>query len=174
VPLKETVLLPCVGWKFVPLIVTNAPTAPDVGEILVMVGGAITVKATPELLTPETVTTTLPVVAPLGTVVLILVSLQMVGVAVVPLNLSVLLPCDTPKFDPEMVIESPTIPEFGDKPEIAGVAKTVKLLPLLSTPLAWIMTFPVVAPGGTGAFIVVEFQLLGDANVPLKFTVPLP
>src|SRR5262252_8593293 len=35
---NETVLLPCVGPKFVPVIVTHVPTAPDVGAIEVMPG----------------------------------------------------------------------------------------------------------------------------------------
>lgn len=38
VPLNLTVLLPWVEPKFVPVIVTAAPTAPDVGERLVMLG----------------------------------------------------------------------------------------------------------------------------------------
>ncbi len=49
-------------------------------------------KFTPLLALFETVTTTLPVVAPVGTVVAMLVALQLVAVAVVPLNLTVLLP----------------------------------------------------------------------------------
>ena len=41
---------------------------PDVGLRLVMLGaGTVTVKLTPLLATPPTVTTTFPVVAPLGT-----------------------------------------------------------------------------------------------------------
>ena len=75
-----------------PLMVTNAPTAPEVGDILLMFGVATTVKLTPLLATPDTVTTTFPVVAPDGTVVAMLVLLQLVAVAVVPLNLTVLVP----------------------------------------------------------------------------------
>jgi len=54
--------------------------------------GIVTVKLTPLLAEPPTVTTTGPVVAPMGTGVTILVALQFVGVAVVPLNLTVLDP----------------------------------------------------------------------------------
>jgi len=36
------------------------------------------------------------------------------------------------------------------------------------------ITFPLVAPVGTGALTVVEFQLVGVAAVPLKETVLLP
>ena len=75
-----------------PLLVTDAPTAPEDGERLLMLGAATTVKLTPELATPETVTTIFPVVAPEGTGVTILPSLQLVGVAEVPLNLTVLVP----------------------------------------------------------------------------------
>ena len=52
VPLNFTVLVPCVAPKFVPVMVTDAPTAPVVGERLVMVGVALTVKALPLLSTP--------------------------------------------------------------------------------------------------------------------------
>jgi len=40
VPLKVTELVPCVVPKFVPVIVTDAPTAPEVGDRLVMFGAA--------------------------------------------------------------------------------------------------------------------------------------
>ena len=52
VPLNATVLVPCVAPKFVPVIVTEAPTAPDVGDKLVMFGAATTVNAEPLLSTP--------------------------------------------------------------------------------------------------------------------------
>ncbi len=76
-----------------PVIVTAAPTAPVVVDRLVMLGVANTVNDLPLLATPLTVTTTLPVVAPVGTVVTIEVALQLViVVAVVPLNFTVLVP----------------------------------------------------------------------------------
>jgi hypothetical protein len=46
---------------------------------------------------PFTVTLTAPVVAALGTGATMLVSLQLVGVAAVPLKVTVLLPCVAPK-----------------------------------------------------------------------------
>jgi hypothetical protein len=52
----------------------------------------LTTKLTPLLATPDTVTTTFPLVAPLGTVVAMEVVLQLVVVAVVPLNFTVLVP----------------------------------------------------------------------------------
>ena len=39
-PLNVTVLVPCVDPKPMPAIVTDSPTAPDVGDRLVMVGAA--------------------------------------------------------------------------------------------------------------------------------------
>jgi hypothetical protein len=54
--------------------------------------GTVTVKLTPLLATPPTVTTTLPVVAPAGTGITMLVPLQLVGVAAIPLNFTVLVP----------------------------------------------------------------------------------
>src|SRR5258708_16797134 len=109
VPLNLTVLVPCVAPKFAPLIVTELPTNPEVGFTLVMLGaGTVTVKLTPLLATPPTVTTTFPVVAPAGTGAVILVALQLVGVAAVPLNVTVLVPCVAPKFAPLIVTELPT------------------------------------------------------------------
>jgi hypothetical protein len=93
VPLNLTVLVPWVEPKFVPVIVTDAPTAPEVGERLVILGAATTVNDTPLLALLPTVTTTLPVVAPVGTVATIDVALQLpMVVAAVPLNFTVLVP----------------------------------------------------------------------------------
>jgi hypothetical protein len=113
-PLNVTVLAPCVPPKFVPAIVTEVPTAPDVGLRLVRVGAdAVTVKVTPLLANPPTVTTTVPVVAPLGTGATRLVALQLVGVAALPLNVTVLVPCVAPKFVPAIVTAAPTAPDVG-------------------------------------------------------------
>jgi hypothetical protein len=48
-------------------MVTAVPTGPEVGDRLEIVGATVTVKTGPVLVTPPTVTITLPVVAPLGT-----------------------------------------------------------------------------------------------------------
>jgi hypothetical protein len=92
VPLNVTVLLPWLDPKLVPVIVTEVPTATDIGDALAMAGVGNTVNDTPLLATPATVTITLPVVAPLGTGTTIDVVLQLVGVPAVPLNVTVLLP----------------------------------------------------------------------------------
>jgi hypothetical protein len=172
VPLNDTVLVPWVEPKVAPVIVTDAPTAPVVGDRLVMLGAATTVKLTPLLFTPLAYTTTLPVVAPVGTVATIDVALQLVTVAAVPLNFTVPVPWVDPKFAPVIVTDAPTAPVVGDKLLMLG--KTVKLEPLLSTPLAWTTTLPVVAPLGTVVFIDVAPQLVTVAVVPLNLTVPAP
>ena len=72
---------------------TLVPIGPEVGLMPVMFGGGVTVKSTPLLDTPFTVTTTFPVVAPAGTVTLKLAVDQFeVAVAVTPLRVTVLLP----------------------------------------------------------------------------------
>src|SRR5260370_8611407 len=87
--------------------------APEFGVRLVMVGGTRTVKLTPLLADPPTVTTTLPVVAPVGTGTTMLVVFQLVGAALVPLNVMVLVPWGEPKFAPEIVTVEPTTPDAG-------------------------------------------------------------
>jgi hypothetical protein len=58
-------------------MVTAEPTGPETGFTLVMEGAVLsTVKVAPLLPTPFTVTTTFPVVAPIGTVMVMLLSLN--------------------------------------------------------------------------------------------------
>jgi hypothetical protein len=175
VPLNFTVLVPCVAPKFVPAIVTEVPTGPDVWLRLLMLGATITVKFTPLLATPPTVTMTLPVVAPLGTGTVILVPLQFVGVPAVPLNVTVLVPCVAPKFVPAIVTDVPTGPDVWLKLVMLGAgAVTVKFTPLLATPPTVTMTLPVVAPLGTGTVMLVPLQFVGVPAVPVNVTELVP
>src|SRR5437879_15424 len=114
-----------------------------------------TVKLDPLLFTPLANTTTFPVVAPLGTVVAILVALQLVTVAAVPLNFTVPLPWVAPKFVPVIVTAAPTAPVVTDRLVMCGAATTVKLTPLLAEPETVTTTLPVVAPLGTVAAMLV-------------------
>jgi hypothetical protein len=140
VPLNFTVLVPCVAPKFAPLIVTDVPTNPDAGFKLVMLGaGTVTVKLTPLLAAPPTVTTTFPVVAPAGTVAVMLVALQLVGVAATPLNVTALVPCVAPKFAPAIVTDVPTNPDAGFKLVILGAGAA--LFTLTGTPVL-VAVFP--------------------------------
>jgi hypothetical protein len=174
VPLSLTVLVPWVAPKAAPAIVTDAPTTPDEGVSVVMLGAGTTVKLVPLLGTPATATTTLPVAAPTGTVATMLVALHVVTVAVVVLNLTVLVPCVVPKFEPAIVTDAPMAPDAGVSVVMLGVGSTVKLLPVLSTPLAWTTTFPVAAPAGTVVTILVAPHVVTVAVVPLNVTVPVP
>jgi len=171
-PLKVTVLLPCVAPKFEPLTVRFAPTGPWVRLSDEMLGPVeVTVKSTPLLEAPETVTTTFPVVAPLGTGTTMLVALQLVGVPEIPLNVRVLVPWLPPKFVPVTVTEVAMGPEMGLRLVMLGAGITVKATPLLGTPPTVTTTGPVVAPAGTGAMMLVALQFDTVAIVPLNDTV---
>jgi hypothetical protein len=80
---------------------------------------------------PAAVTVTSPEVVPVGTEATILVLLQLVGVAVTPLNCTVLVPCDKPKLVPVMVTEVPIFPAFGVKLLMAGSTTNETELPTL-------------------------------------------
>jgi len=126
VPLKVTPPFPCVGPKFDPAITMDDPTAPVFGVSDAMLGAAVTVNVTPVLAWPPTVTTTLPVVAPPGTVAVILVGPQLViVVALVPLNLTVLPSWELRKLVPAITIEEPTAPVLGVRLLIVGVPDPV-------------------------------------------------
>ena len=133
-----------------------------------------TLKLTPLLATPPTVTTTLPVVAPLGTGATMLVADHDVGVAVVPLNRTVLVPCVAPKFVPVIVTDAPTAPLVGERLVNVGGSVTVNVTPLLATPPTVTTTLPVVAPVGTGTTMLVPDHDVGVAVVPLNVTVLVP
>src|SRR4051812_46536863 len=139
-----------------------------------MLGVAATVNALPALFTPPARTTTLPVVAPAGTVATMLLAPQLVIVAVTPLNLTSPAPCVEPKFEPAIVIAAPIAPVDGVRLAIAGVPTTVNALPLLLTLLTRTTTFPVVAPVGTATAIELALHVVTLAVVPLNVTVLEP
>src|SRR5207253_1915167 len=56
-PLNVTVLEPCVAPKFVPVMVTGVPSAPEVTDKFVILGVGTTVKFTPLLATPPAAVT---------------------------------------------------------------------------------------------------------------------
>jgi hypothetical protein len=72
-PLNATVLVPCVAPKFAPVIVTEAPTSPELGFKLVMLGtvrAGFTVSIAAALVTvPAVLLTTTSKVDPLSEVV---------------------------------------------------------------------------------------------------------
>lgn len=99
---------------------------------------------------------------------------QLVIEAVVPLNVTEPVPCEDPKFDPETVTAVPTGPEVTDRLAMLGAGATVKLTPLLFTPLALTTTFPVVAPEGTDVLMLPALQVVIAAVTPANFTDPVP
>src|SRR3989338_1562166 len=99
-------------------MVTTVPTCPEDGERLIIFG--VTVKVSPVLDMPPTVTTTGPVLAPVGTGTIISMSLQLVGVASIPLKVAVLVPWVEPKFSPLIVTDVPTAPDAGERLLITG------------------------------------------------------
>jgi len=171
-PLNMTVLVPCEPPNPVPVIVMAAPAMPEVADKLVILGA--TVNVTPLLATPPTVTITLPLAAPFGTATVIEPEAQAVGVAIVPLKATVLLPWLAPKPVPVTVIKEPIVPEVADRALIFGT--TVKGDPLLAVPPTVTTTAPLppVAAAGTDAVMDEGLQLDALADTPLKVIVLLP
>lgn len=175
-PLKATVLGPCAGPKFVPVMVTEVPAGPETGFRPAIVTG-VTTKFTLLLGKPPTVTTTGPVVAPGGTDTVIPVSIQLLlFTTVVPLNVTVSPGTNAPKFVPKIVTDIPIGPEFGYTCVTVGV--TVKGTELKPSEVVT-TTVPVVAPAGTWTTMPVSPQLVGVAPAifpsdPTKETVLLP
>src|SRR5438309_7823860 len=79
------------------------------------------------------------------------------------------------KLAPEIVTDIPTEPKGGVRLVRRGAAAVAeKLTPLLACPPTVTTTFPVVAPGGTGATRLVALQLVSFAEVPVGGTVLFP
>src|SRR5439155_869664 len=178
VPLNFTLPFPALGPKLDPAITIDDPTAPVFGVNDVMLRAPVTVNVTPALPTPPAaVTTTLPVVAPLGTVAVMLLAPQLViVVALVPLNFTLPFPTLGPKLDPAITIDDPTAPVFGVNDVMLGAPVTVDVTPALATPPATVTTtLPAVAPLGTVAVMLLAPQLvIVVALVPLNVTFPFP
>ena len=80
---------------------------------------------------PLAVTVIVPVVAPVGTDVVMLVAVLAVTDAAVPLNLTPLFAGVVSKFVPVIVIDVPTPPVVGVKLVIVGAAVTVSGMPMM-------------------------------------------
>ena len=76
-------------------------------RLVIAEAGVVTVNVTPLLACVPTVTTTLPVAAPVGTVTTMLVALQLVTAAAFVPNVTVLVPCVDPKLLPVIVTACP-------------------------------------------------------------------
>jgi hypothetical protein len=157
--------------KFVPVIVTEVPTGPEVGENEVMVGAATTVKRVELVAVPFRLVTEIgPEVAPGGTVAVICVDEFTVNDAEVLLNLT---PVTLVKFVPKMLTEVPTAPLVGENDEMVGAPATVtvKFVELVAVPLGLVTVIgPVKAPDGTMAVIWVDEFTVKVADVFLNLT----
>ena len=167
VPLNVTLVAPV---KFAPLMVTLAPTPPWAGVKLVIRGA--TVKLVALVTVPAgVVTLSVPLVALAGTVALICVPELDWIAASNPLSLTEVAPV---RAVPVIVTVAPTAPLLGVK--LAMVGLTVKFPVLVAGPPAGVVTaiFPVVAPPGTVAVILIDVVTVKVAAVPLNVTVDTP
>jgi hypothetical protein len=167
--LKRTAVAPV---KFVPVIVTEVPACPEVGENEVIVGAATTVKFAELVAVPFRLVTEMgPEIAPGGTVAVICVDEFTVKDAEVLLNLT---PVTLVKFVPEMLTDVPTAPLVGEKDVMVGAPATVtvKLVELVAVPLGLVTEIgPVKAPEGTMAVIWVDVSAVKVvADVVLNLT----
>jgi hypothetical protein len=174
--LTEVVVKPA-PLKFVPLMVREVPTGPDVGENELIVGldGVVTSKLLSLVAVPPGVVTRIfPSVAPEGTVAVILVEEFTVNDADTLLNVTEVVVKPAPlKFDPLMVTDVPMGPEVGENELMVGAAGAVtsKLVALVPVPPGVVTRiFPSVAPEGTVAVILVEEFTVNDAETLLNVT----
>ena len=135
-------LLAGVALKLVPLMVTVVPTGPEVGVKEVMVGNAVIVTtksvALVAVLQPM-VTVIFPVVAPAGTVVLMVVEVEAVTDVAMPLKLKMLFVGIISKLVPVIVTEAPIAPEIG----VYEVIEGGEILPMVvrNTDTVLLLTF---------------------------------
>jgi hypothetical protein len=129
--------------------------------------------------TPPTVTTTGPVVAPGGTGARIVSDPQLVGEAGTPLNVTLPAVGIVPKLKPLMVTLVPTGPVVGLSPVIVGPLGTVNRTALLTPAGLYVVTTtgPVVTPvgavvdsGGAITWMTFGVQFNTCADMPLKVT----
>jgi len=169
--LKATAVAPV---RFVPVIVTDVPTWPELGLKLLIVGPG-TVKLPVEVAVPlGVVTLILPVIAPFGTAAVIWVGLFTVKDAAVPLNATAVAPV---RFVPLIVTDVPACPLVGVKLEMVGADAevTVNVVAELAVPPAVVTeNFPLLAAVGTVAVIRVALFTENDAAVPLSVTCVAP
>ena len=117
-PFSVTAVAPV---KSVPVMVTVAPAAPEVGVKLVMVGATVTVKV-PVLVAvpPGVVTARGPLVAPAGTVKVMVVAFTTVKpVVATPFSVRAVAPV---RLVPVTVTVAPALPEVGVKLVMVGTA----------------------------------------------------
>jgi hypothetical protein len=118
--------------------------------------GLVTVKSAALVVEPPTVVTVIgPVIAPVGTLVTIVVDVALVIEACTPLNEAVAV---EPKLVPVIVTTAPTGPLVGVNPEIVGgggIWTMSTVLSLIGPDAAVIVTEPVVSAEAAPAVSIV-------------------
>ena len=113
----------------------------------------------------------MPVVAPRGTRVVIVVAVAADIVAATPLNVSTLLAGVVLKFVPVIVTVAPIAADAGFRSVMVGVGNTLKLATLVTvTPLTVTEIGPVVAPAGTVVSRLLVLASVTTAAIPLNLT----
>lgn len=154
---------------------TPSQTTASEGWVVMVMDEVITVKTVALVaMFDPTVTVIVPVAAPVGTVVVMLVDVLAVATAVVPLNFTILFDRVGSKFEPKIVTGSPTIDDVGVNEVIVGVG--IKTKPgLVAVPPGVVTDKLPVAPAPTIASIeVVEVKVNELAGVPPKLTPVAP
>lgn len=105
--------------RLAPLIVTEEPLGPLIGAKPVIAGGGTTLKIPALVVVPPGVVIAMgPLAAPAGTTAVILLPLLLiVNVALVPANVTLVVPL---RFWPLIVTDAPTPPLCGEKLVIVG------------------------------------------------------
>jgi hypothetical protein len=156
-----------------PMMTTEVPHGPRIGSKDVICG-LPTVKSVALKLIPFGVVTEIfPVVAPAGTVAVILLGLSTVNIADELPNFTDVAPV---KLSPLIVTIVPAGPLSGENDVISGVPGTVNFVALVAVPAGVVrLMSPVVVPIATFAVICVEFTTVNvDAGVALNRTADAP
>jgi hypothetical protein len=155
-----------------PVIVTEVSTRPEAGLNGETVGITLNVEL---VAVPAAVVTAMgPVSAPFGTLAVIWLSEFTVKLALTPLKVTAVAPV---KWLPLIVTEARTLPEVGEKEEMAGAADavTVNEFVLVPVPPGPVTAMgPVAAPAGTVAVIWVAELTVKGAGVPPTVTAVAP
>ena len=125
------------GFSVSPKKANGAAENVKVGEPVVP-PAVVTVKVPVDVaVPPAVVTVTVPVVAPVGTVAVIVVAVELVTVAWVPLNVTVLFAGVVSKLVPVIVTTVPTAPELGLMLETVGAAAGIGCTITATEALLW-------------------------------------
>jgi hypothetical protein len=135
-------------------------------------GADVTVKLEALVAVPSSVVTEMePVLAPAGTVAVIVPELFTVNVVALPPNETAVAPL---KFVPVIVTPDPIPPKVGANELMAGVIVKRVVVAIAPLPGVVMEIGPVVAPAGTVVIIVPEGPSVNPAATPLNETAVAP